>query len=95
MPAIDRCWVDGRFVAVSEPIVRVDDSAFALGRGCYTSARWTGRRARHQDRHVARLVRDARALGIGDVDPGLVQRAIEELALAVFGGGPGVIRVQA
>ena len=95
MSAVDRCWVDGRFVAVSEPVVRVDDGAFAGGRGCYTSARWTGRRARHQERHVARLVRDARALGIGDVDPALAHRAIEELGRAAFADGCGVVRVQA
>jgi branched-subunit amino acid aminotransferase/4-amino-4-deoxychorismate lyase len=75
--------------------VRADDSAFSEGRGCYTSARIQGGRARFAERHVARLVREARELQLGSLDAALVRRALEELAQAAFGPGDGVVRLQA
>ena len=32
-------WVDGRLVSGDEPVAGARDSAFAEGRGCYTSVR--------------------------------------------------------
>jgi len=48
-----------------------------------------------EDRHVNRLVRTARQLGIGELDDGTVRGAFSELAEAAFGAGAGVIRFQA
>lgn len=76
-------------------MLRADDSAFLEGRGCYTSARVEDGRARFAERHVARLVEGARSLGLPELDPERVRRALEELARAAFGGGSGVVRLQA
>lgn len=73
----------------------MDDSAFAEGRGCYTTARWTGRGVRWLERHVERLCRDARALGLPPVDPDTARAALRELGRAAFGDGEGVVRLQA
>ena len=50
---------------------------------------------RFADRHASRIVRSARDLGLGEVDPETVRAALEELARAAFGGGDGVVRFQA
>lgn len=76
-------------------MVRADDSAFLDGVGCYTSARVRSGRPRWPDRHAARLVRDARALGLGGVDPTAARRALDEIARAAFGDGDGAVRLQA
>jgi len=91
----DLCWVDGRLLPANEPAVRVDDSAFASGRGCYSTARWTGSGVRFEARHVARLVRDAAGLGIGVVSREAARRAYRELGRAAFGDTEGVVRLQA
>ena len=64
------------------------------GLGCYSTARITSGVARWGDRHTARLQRDARALGLGEVDAGDVARAFRELGLAAFGDGEGIVRLQ-
>lgn len=76
-------------------MVRADDSAFTEGRGCYTTARVEGGKPRFGDRHVERLVRAAKELGLGDVDPALARRGLEELARDAFDAGDGVVRLQA
>ena len=87
-------WVDGSLRAAGAAAVRADDSAFAEARGCYTSVRIRAGAPRFAERHVRRLVRDARALGLPAVDARLVRRAIGELAQAAFRGGEGVVRIQ-
>lgn len=94
MPDPGLCWIDGRVAPVHEPLLRVDDGAFLEGRGCYSTGRWTGHGLRFATRHAARLARDARALGIGPVDPALALHAAHELGVAAFGAGEGVIRLQ-
>lgn len=90
------CWVDGALLPIEAPAVLATDSAFSLGRGCYTTARFHQGRARFAERHASRLVRDARRLGLGEVDPSQVHRAFEETGLACFGeDADGVVRVQA
>ena len=64
------------------------------GLGCYSTARITGGVARWGDRHADRLQRDARALGLGEVDSADVARAFRELGLAAFGDGEGIVRLQ-
>ena len=89
------CWVDGRLVPLDEPVVRGDDSAFSEGRGCYTSLRVAAGRPRFAARHAQRLQRNAAALRIGAIDPGLLLRAFDCLAEAAFPDGEGVLRFQA
>ena len=75
--------------------MRGDDVAYLDGLGCYTTARIDDGRARWSSRHCERLRRDARTLGLGELDPSLAARAFGELGRAAFGGGEGVVRVQA
>ena len=101
------CWIDGELIRVGTPALRLDDSAFDHGRGCYTTARICSGRPRWPERHAARLSRDAEQLGIGRLDPTLVVRALVETAQAAFGeqgraagaanksAGDGIVRVQA
>lgn len=88
-------WVDGSLLPAESAVVRADDSAFAEGRGCYTSARVRGGRVRFAARHVARLKRGAQELRLGELDSATVLRALEELAKAAFPDGEGVVRLQA
>jgi branched-subunit amino acid aminotransferase/4-amino-4-deoxychorismate lyase len=87
-------WVDGTLRPADAAAVRADDSAFSEGRGCYTSVRIRAGAPTFAQRHVRRLERDARALGLPAVDPELLTRALAELARAAFGGGDGVVRLQ-
>jgi branched-subunit amino acid aminotransferase/4-amino-4-deoxychorismate lyase len=75
--------------------VRGDDSAFAEGRGCYTTARIVGGQPRFAERHVRRLIRDARLLGIGALDEREAMRGLRELGEAAFPDREGVVRLQA
>jgi branched-subunit amino acid aminotransferase/4-amino-4-deoxychorismate lyase len=87
-------WVDGTLHPADAAVVRADDSAFAEGRGCYTSVRIRAGAPTFAARHVERLVRDARALALPVPDRSLLARALGELARAAFGGGEGVVRLQ-
>ena len=88
-------WIDGRLVPAGEPGLPLGDSAHASGLGCYTTARWLGRRVWHGERAARRLTRDADALGIGRIDPERVQRAMAELGSECFGAGAGIVRFEA
>jgi len=87
-------WVDGGIVSRDEPVVFADDSAFAEGRGCYTSVRVEAGEAWFADRHLGRLQRGAEALGLGAVDAAAVDRALRELSKAAFDDGDGIVRLQ-
>jgi len=76
------------------PALPVDDSAFAEGRGCYTSVRIAGGRARFEARHLRRLARGARALALGEFDPAAARSALRDLARTAFPGGEGIVRLQ-
>lgn len=101
-------WLDGRLVDESDPAVMaltarsssaesVEGDTSAIS--CYTTARVTAGRALHPDRHAQRLLRDAKAVGVGGTpgsfDPFLVFRAFEELGKAVFAEGSGIVRIEA
>lgn len=91
----DLCWVNGRVVSAHQGLVRIDDSAFSEGRGCFTTGRWMGNGILFEERHLARLARDAAGLGVGAVDSTLARRAFHELGGAAFGEGEGILRLQA
>jgi branched-subunit amino acid aminotransferase/4-amino-4-deoxychorismate lyase len=88
------CWVDGRLVPRDQPFVRADDSAYAEGRGCYTSVRIQAGRPRFASRHLLRLQRGARGLRLGSLDAEAVERALSQLAAAAFPDGEGIVRLQ-
>jgi branched-subunit amino acid aminotransferase/4-amino-4-deoxychorismate lyase len=88
-------WVDGKLLDPDDAAVRVDDSAFSTGRGCYSTGRFAGGRIRFGERVVRRLARDARTLELGDVDEASCLAGMVALGQAHFGGGEGVVRLQA
>ncbi len=89
------CWVDGRLRSAGEDRVHAGDGACAEGPGCYTTARVRAGEVHLEARHVQRLLRDARALALGEVDADAARRALRELAEAAFGDGDGIVRLQA
>jgi branched-subunit amino acid aminotransferase/4-amino-4-deoxychorismate lyase len=62
--------------------------------GCYTTARVVRGEVRHLERHVARLARDARALGLGVPPEESLRRALIEHAGRSFPDHDGVIRLE-
>lgn len=90
------CWADGQLRRLAAPVLAADDSAFAHGLGCFTTARISAGSVRYGARHAQRLVRDARALGIGEIDRSVALRALVETGRAAFGSlRDGIVRVQA
>lgn len=87
-------WVDGELLPRDRAVVRADDSAFSEGRGCYTSVAIAGGKPRFAERHLLRLQRGGRALGLGEIDSVAFERALAELGAAALPGGEGVIRLQ-
>jgi branched-subunit amino acid aminotransferase/4-amino-4-deoxychorismate lyase len=87
-------WIDGRVRRRAEAGIPVDDSAYADGRGCYTAVRISRGRPVFEGRHLHRLARGARALGLGALDPREVGHALRDLAAAAFPSGEGIVRVQ-
>ena len=63
--------------------------------GCYTSARATHGRVWHAALHAQRLARDARLLGLGEIDPAEVLRMLAELAAPTRAGGDAKLRIEA
>jgi branched-subunit amino acid aminotransferase/4-amino-4-deoxychorismate lyase len=65
------------------------------GLACYTGARASGGRVWHAERHARRLARDARLLGLGELDEASVLRLLDELAAPSRVGGELKIRIEA
>ena len=87
-------WVDGRLLPAARAALELGDSAYAEGRGCFTSVRIAGGAPRFAARHLRRLARDAQALGLPAPDAGLLARGLAELAREAFGAGDGIVRIQ-
>lgn len=87
-------WLDGRVRRRDEAGIPVDDSAYAEGRGCYTTARIRGGRVAFEEHHVRRLARGAAGLRLGALDALAVRHALRDLAKAAFPDGEGIVRVQ-
>jgi branched-subunit amino acid aminotransferase/4-amino-4-deoxychorismate lyase len=62
---------------------------------CYTTGRYRAGRIWLAERVAARLVRDARALGLGAHEPGDVLARLLAAGRASFGDGEGVVRLEA
>jgi len=87
-------WLGDRLVERDAAPIAGDDSAFAEGRGCYTSVRIEKGRPRFEARHLRRLARGAAALSLGRFDPECARRALRELPAAALPGGEGAVRLQ-
>lgn len=62
---------------------------------CYTTARVRTGRVLFAARHAQRLARDARRLGLGELDPADARGALERLAREALGAGEGIVRLEA
>lgn len=67
----------------------------ATGCGCFTSARASGGRVRHLDRHLRRLSRDALCIGLPPFDVAACRRLFDELAAPSRVRGDLKVRVEA
>lgn len=85
-------WIDGALARI-----RGNDPQHSLGKSTrpYTTARVEHGRARWLEAHCARLTRDSLALGLPPPAPGAIRQGFETLARAVFGEGPGIVRMAA
>lgn len=63
--------------------------------GCYSGTRACGGRVWHAERHAQRLARDARLLGLGEVDTAGVLALLHALALPTRDGPDAKLRVEA
>jgi branched-subunit amino acid aminotransferase/4-amino-4-deoxychorismate lyase len=86
-------WVDGALRPADSAVLRADDRRTAKGRGCYTSVRIRAGAPSFAARHVRRLERDARALGLAAGRSRARRARARELAQAAFGSGDGVVRI--
>lgn len=57
-------WVNGRFVPMTEPAVRADDTGVLFGRGVYDTFRARNGRVFRLEAHVARITAGAGVVGI-------------------------------
>lgn len=62
--------------------------------GCYTGARASSGRVWHVERHVRRLARDARLLGLGEINRARVLALFAELAAPTRAGADRKLRVE-
>lgn len=72
-----RVWIDGRLLPDPHtPAVTVTDHGFTVGDGVFEAIKVVDSRPFALDRHLARLHRSARGLGLPDVDEDAVRRGI-------------------
>lgn len=64
------------------------------GAGCFTTTRATGGRVWQARRHAERLVRDARQLGLGEVDAAACLEALAEWAASTRDASRAIVRVE-
>jgi branched-chain amino acid aminotransferase len=86
-------WVDGKVVDPSEAVVSVFDHGFTVGDGVFETLKVIGGRPFAVRRHLERLERSARGLGLDvPLGPGRLRAAVDEV-LAEAGPGAGRLRI--
>ncbi|WP_424641259.1 aminotransferase class IV [Embleya sp. AB8] len=88
-----RIWLNDRLVDDEQAMVRVDDHGLTVGDGVFETMKATGGTAFALTRHLDRLTRSARGLGLADPDLDLVRRACAEVLAANPLPGTGRLRV--
>ena len=94
----DVAWRDGALVTPGADDSDADDSTTAAatsGASCYSTTRWDGRAPRFAAQVVARLRRDAHALGFRAPATSACDAALRTLGFAAFGAREGVLRLSA
>jgi len=64
------------------------------GAGCFTTTRATGGRVWQARRHAERLIRDARLLGLGELDSVACLAALAEWAATTSDGSRAIVRIE-
>ncbi|MDT0164819.1 aminotransferase class IV [Actinotalea sp. AC32] len=84
-------WVDGRLVPAGAPALDAVDHGLTVGDGVFETCGFERGRPFALTRHLARLRRSARGLGLGDPDEDLVRRGVAEVLAATT--DPGRLRI--
>lgn len=85
-------WTDGRFVTADEPALRALDHGFTVGDGVFETCAVYDGQAFALTRHLRRLARSARGLGITAPDDDVVRDAVHRV-LARAGSTAGRLRI--
>lgn len=83
-------WADGRLRSPDEPLVSALDHGITVGDGVFETCGVVRGRAFALTRHLDRLVRSARGLGLPDPDTDAIRAAVDE----VLAARPGLGRVR-
>jgi len=75
-------WVDGRLVAPGEAAVRADDHAVVVGDGVFETTKVIDGVPFALSRHLQRLGRSARGLGLDEPSEGMIRSAVDEALAA-------------
>ena len=70
-------WVDGRLHDPSQPAVSAVDHGITVGDGVFETCQVTDGRAFALTRHLARLTRSARGMGLADPDLDLIRAGVD------------------
>ena len=86
-----RCWLDGRLLDVRDARISPLDAGWRLGDGVFSTLRATDGVPQRPDLHVARVLRDASALGITGLDAGRLAEALDHVADANGADHPDLV----
>ena len=75
-------WVDGRLLAPGEAAVRADDHAVVVGDGVFETTKVINGVPFALGRHLRRLGRSARGLGLNEASEGRIRSAVDEVLAA-------------
>ncbi len=75
-------WVDGRLLALSEAAVRADDHSVVVGDGVFETTKVVNGVPFALSRHLRRLGRSARGLGLDEASEGWIRSAVNEVLAA-------------
>ncbi|MET7304854.1 aminodeoxychorismate lyase [Embleya sp. NPDC005575] len=90
---MSRIWLNDRLVDDEQAMVRVDDHGLTVGDGVFETMKATGGQAFATTRHLDRLARSARGLGLPAPDPELIRHACAEVLAANPLPGMGRLRI--
>ncbi len=80
--AVGVSWVDGRLLAPGEAAVRADDHAVVVGDGVFETTKVINGVPFALGRHLRRLGRSARGLGLNEASEGRIRSAVDEVLAA-------------
>ena len=84
-------WADGRLCGLGDPVATAVDHGLTVGDGIFETCSVAGGRAFALTRHLRRLVRSARGLGLADPDEGAIRAGVDAVLAAA---DPNVGRVR-